>query len=213
MATEKKLSVDSPASKVVFSGTTQLVAGIESRIYSIRGQRVMLSPDLAELYGIETKVLLQAVRRNIERFPEDFHFSLTNQEFTVLRSQTVTSSWGGARYAPLAFTEQGVAMLSSVLRSPEAVAVNIEIMRTFVKLRGMLAEHTDLKRKLNALERKYDDNFKAVFEAIHSLMDTPAPSGYSRRRIGFTKDKEGSEATLQSKTTPPSKATKAKAAA
>jgi len=170
-------------------GTKQLMEGVESKIYSVRGHRVMFPPDLAELYGIETKVLLQAVRRNLDRFPEDFQFPLANQEFTNLRSQTVTSSWGGSRYAPVAFTEQGVAMLSSVLRSPKAVAVNIQIMRTFVKLRGMLAEHSDLKRKLNALEKKYDENFRMVFDAIHQLMDEPAPGAYGRRRIGFTKDK------------------------
>ena len=174
--------------KVVLQGTTQLVQGVESKIYSVRGMRVMFSHDLAELYGIETKVLLQAVRRNLDRFPEDFQFSPTNQEFTFLRSQTVTSSWGGTRYSPMAFSEQGVAMLSSVLRSPEAVAVNIQIMRTFVKLRDMLSEHADLKRKLNALEKKYDENFSLVFDAIHRLMDEPAPGAYSRRRIGFTRD-------------------------
>jgi hypothetical protein len=198
---------------VTLAGTTYLVAGVESKIYDIRGQRVMLSTDLAALYRVEPRVLMQAVNRNIERFPEDFAFSLSNQELANLKSQIVISSWGGARKPPTAFTEQGVAMLSSVLRSPEAIAVNIEIMRTFVKLRGMLAEHTDLKRKLNALERKYDDNFKAVFEAIHSLMDAPAASGYSRRRIGFTKDKEASEANPHSKATQPSKANNTKAAA
>ena len=179
-----------PKKRVVLQGTTQLVAGIESKIYFVRNCRVILSHDLAELYGIETKVLLQAVRRNLDRFPGDFQFSLTNQEFTILRSQTVTSSWGGSRYSPMAFTEQGVAMLSSVLKSPEAVAVNIEIMRTFVKLRGMLNEHADLKRKLNSLEKKYDDNFKMVFDAIHQLMDEPVPGPYGRRRIGFIKDRK-----------------------
>ena len=175
--------------KVIPAGTMQLVNGIESKIYMVRGQRVMMSTDLAELYGVETKVLLQSVRRGANRFPQDFAFSLTDQEFTILRSQVVTSSWGGSRYAPMAFTEQGVAMLSSVLRSPQAVSVNIEIMRTFVKLRSMLAEHEDMKRKLNALEKKYDDNFKVVFDAIHHLMDGPKPSAYSRRKIGFTKEK------------------------
>ena len=178
-----------PKKRVVAAGTTELVAGIESRIFSIRGIRVLLSPDLAELYGVDTKVLMQAVRRNLDRFPADFAFSLTDQEFALLRSQTVTSSPGGSRYAPMAFTEQGVAMLSSVLKSGAAIAVNVEIMRTFVKLRGMLAEHGDLKRKLDQLEKKYDDNFKMVFDAIHQLMDEPAAGGYSRRRIGFTKDK------------------------
>ena len=177
-----------PKKKVVLQGTAQLVAGIETRIYSIRGQRVMLSHDLAELYGIETRILMQAVRRNLDRFPADFQFLLTNQELTILISQSVTSNWGGTRKSPMAFTEQGVAMLSSVLSSPEAVAVNIQIMRTFVKLRDMLSEHADLKRKLNALEKKYDDNFSMVFAAIHQLMDEPKPGAYSRNRIGFTKD-------------------------
>ena len=150
--------------------------------------RVMLAPDLAALYKIETRALQQAVRRNPDRFPADFAFTLTEAEFAILRSQTVTSSWGGSRYPPMAFTEQGVAMLSSVLRSAEAIAVNIEIMRTFVKLRAMLVEHSDLKRKLDALEKKYDDNFRMVFDAIHQLMDEPAPGAYGRTRIGFTKD-------------------------
>lgn len=174
--------------KVVSAGTTQLVEGIESKIYVVRDHRVMMSTDLAALYGVETKVLLQAVRRAIDRFPADFAFVLTDQEFAFLRSLTVTSSWGGARYAPMAFTEQGVAMLSSVLRSPSAVAVNIETIRTFVKLRGMFAEHADLKRKLNQLEKKYDDNFRMVFDAIHQLMDEPGAKQYSRRKIGFTKE-------------------------
>ncbi len=177
-----------PKKRVVLRGTAQLVAGIETRIYSIREQRVMLSHDLAELYGIETRVLMQAVRRNLDRFPADFQFLLTNQELTILISQFVTSTWGGTRKSPMAFTEQGVAMLSSVLSSPEAVAVNIQIMRTFVQLRRMLSEHADLKRKLNAFEKKYDDNFSMVFDAIHRLMDEPSPGAYSRRRIGFTKD-------------------------
>ena len=168
------------------ASTTQLVPGIESSIYSLRGQRVMLSHDLAALYGIETKVLLQAMRRNLNRFPEDFQFSLTNQELTNLRSQIVTSSWGGTRYAPVAFTEQGVAMLSSVLHSPEAVAVNIQIMRTFVQLRGIVSEHQDLKRQLAAMERKYDGHFKVVFDAIKELMTTPEPA--KKKRVGFIQD-------------------------
>ena len=178
--------------KVVLAGTTQLVAGVESKIYSVRGMRVMFSHDLAQLYGIETKVLLQAVRRNLDRFPDDFQFTLTNQEFTVLRSQTVTSKTtgqdgrGGLRYAPMAFTEQGVSMLSSVLKSPEAVAVNIQIMRTFVRLRSILAEHEDLKRQLATMERKYDGHFKAVFDAIKELMTPPEPP--KNKRIGFIQE-------------------------
>jgi hypothetical protein len=157
---------------------------IERRIYLIRGHKVMLSPDLADLYAVEPRALVQAVKRNIERFPTDFMFQLTTKEFANLKSQFVTSSWGGLRRAtPYAFTEQGVAMLSSVLRSPRAVQVNIEIMRAFVRLREILATHKDLARKLEKLEKKYDAQFKVVFDAIRQLMQpTPPPP---RRRIGF----------------------------
>jgi hypothetical protein len=139
--------------------------------------------DLADLYGVETKALLQAVKRNLARFPEDFAFQLDKQEFINLRSQFVTSSWGGRRYPPYAFTEQGVAMLSSVLRSPQAIQVNIEIMRTFVKLRQLLASNAALARKLAALESKYDEQFKVVFDAIRELMRPPEPG--KKRPIGF----------------------------
>lgn len=167
--------------------------GAEEKIYVLRGLKVMLAQDLAVLYGVETRVLMQAVRRNAGRFPDDFAFSLARQDVADLRSQVVISSaqgkgHGGARYTTMAFTEQGVAMLSSVLRSERAVAVNIEIMRTFVKLRTMMSEHADLKRRLNALEQKYDQNFRDVFNAIHQLMDEPKPGAYGRRGIGFTKD-------------------------
>jgi hypothetical protein len=156
---------------------------IESQILFIRGQKVMLSMHLAELYDVEPRALVQAVRRNIERFPEDFMFQLSAGEFANLKSQIVISSWGGLRRAaPYAFTEQGVAMLSSVLRSKRAVMVNVEIMRAFVRLRQMLATHADLARKLAALERKYDSQFKAVFDAIRELM-TPPPA--KKRSIGF----------------------------
>ncbi|MDO9403547.1 MAG: ORF6N domain-containing protein [Polaromonas sp.] len=165
----------------------------EGKIYVLRGLKTMLAPDLAVLYGVETRVLLQGVRRNLSRFPEDFAFSLTNQDVVALRSQVVISNdapkgRGGARYTTMAFTEQGVAMLSSVLRSARAIAVNIEIMRTFVKLRSMLSEQSDLRRRLNALEQKYDQNFRDVFTAIHQLMDEPKPGAYSGRGIGFTKE-------------------------
>ena len=161
---------------------------IEKAILLIRGQKVMLDADLAELYGVETKVLVQAVKRNLERFPEDFMFQLSQEEFAILRSQTVTSSdWGGRRYRPYAFTEQGVAMLSSVLRSQRAIQVNIEIMRAFIRLRQMLASHVELARKLDALEKKYDAQFKQVFEAIRQLMAPPEPK---RRPIGFRKGDE-----------------------
>ncbi len=159
---------------------------IERCILEIRGQRVMLDADLATLYGVPTKALVQAVKRNIERFPADFMLQLTTAEFSNLRSQSVTSRWGGRRYAPYAFTEQGVAMLSSVLRSPQAIRVNIEIMRAFVRLRQLLASHADLSRKLDALEKKYDRQFKVVFDAIRQLMEPPAER--SKARIGFKGD-------------------------
>jgi len=162
---------------------------IERIILLIRKQKVILDADLATLYGVETRVLVQAVKRNLERFPGDFMFQLCREEFAVLRSQSVTSSdWGGRRYPPYAFTEQGVAMLSSVLRSQRAIQVNIEIMRAFIRLRQILASHVELARKLDALEKKYDAQFKEVFEAIRQLMTPPEPK---RRPIGFrTEDKQ-----------------------
>src|SRR5437879_10747075 len=156
---------------------------IEKRILFLRGQKVMLSTDLAELYEVEPRVLIQAVKRNIERFLEDFMFQLNLQEVRNLKSQFVISSWGGQRFLPYAFTDQGVAMLSSVLKSKRAVQVNIEIMRAFVRLRALLASNAELARKLAALEKKYDAQFKAVFDAIRELMTAPDPK--SRRPIGF----------------------------
>jgi len=156
---------------------------IESRIYLLRGHKVMLSPDLADLYEVEPRALVQAVKRNMERFPEDFMFQLSQEEFDNLKSQIVISSWGGRRRAtPYAFTEQGVAMLSSVLRSKRAVMVNVEIMRAFVRLRQMLAANADLASKLAALEKKYDAQFKVVFDAIRELM---APPAGKKLPIGF----------------------------
>jgi len=160
-----------------------LVKHIASRILLIRGRKVMLSTQLAELYGVLPKALVQAVKRNLERFPSDFMFQLTTQEFGNLKSQIVTSSWGGMRSAPYAFTEQGVAMLSTVLRSRRAVLVNIEIMRAFVRLRLILASNAELARKLAALERRYDTQFKVVFDAIRELM-TPNDLPH-KRRVGF----------------------------
>ena len=160
-------------------------AQIEQSIVLIRGHKAMLDSDLAELYGVETKVLNQAVQRNRNRFPSDFMFRLTEQEFSSLRSQIVTLETGRGRhrkYLPYAFTEQGVAMLSSVLRSKRAVQVNIEIMRAFVRLREILATHKDLARKLEALEKRYDSQFRVVFDAIRQLMTPPEPK---KRRIGF----------------------------
>jgi len=160
------------------------VERVERHILLIRSHKVMLDSDLAALYEVETKVLNRAVQRNRDRFPEDFMFQLTPDEFSNLRCQFGTSSyWGGRRHRPYAFTEQGVAMLSSVLNSPRAVQVNIEIMRTFVKLRQMLASHEDLARKLAALEKKYDAQFKVVFDAIRRLMTPQEPPKH--RQIGF----------------------------
>ncbi len=155
---------------------------IERSIFLIRGQKILLSRQLAELYGVETKVLNQAVARNRERFPDDFMFQLSKEELENLKSQIVTSSWGGVRVAPYAFTEQGVAMLSSVLNSDRAVHVNIEIMRAFVKLRQMLSSNVELARKLESLEKKYDEQFKVVFDAIRQLM---SPAARPKREIGF----------------------------
>jgi hypothetical protein len=157
---------------------------ITRAILLIRGQKVMLDSDLAQLYEVEPKVLNRAVKRNMTRFPGDFMFQLSPQEVEILRCQFGTSSWGGRRYLPYAFTEQGVAMLSSVLRSERAVRVNIEIMRAFVRLRQILSSHADLARKLETLEKKYDAQFKVVFDAIRELMTPPPPAG--KRRIGFT---------------------------
>ena len=144
----------------------------------------MLDADLAGLYGVTTKRLNEQVRRNRSRFPEDFMFQLTSTEAASLRSQIATSNKGrgGRRYAPYAFTEQGVAMLSTVLNSERAIQVNIEIMRAFVHLRQMLASNAQLARKLNALEKKYDSQFRVVFEAIRGLMTPPEPK---KRKIGF----------------------------
>ena len=161
---------------------------IESRIFLIRGQNVTLDADLAILYESETKALNRAIRRNLDRFPEDFMFQLTKQEVTNLRCQFGTSSWGGRRFPPYAFSEQGVAMLSSVLHSKRAIQVNVEIMRTFVRLRQMLTGNAELARKLAAMEKKYDVQFKVVFDAIRELMKPPEPK--KKRPIGFAPWKE-----------------------
>ncbi len=176
-------------SQIVTSISVILAERIDRRILSMRGQKVMLSTDLAEMYEVEPKALVQAVKRNRDRFPADFMFQLTRTEFANLKSQFVTSSWGGARRAaPYAFTEQGVAMLSSVLRSPRAVQVNITVMRAFVKLREILTTHRELARRLKEMESKYDKQFKVVFDAIRELM-TPSPR--PRRRIGFGEPSAG----------------------
>jgi hypothetical protein len=162
---------------------------ITRAILLIRGHKVMLDEDLAALYEVEVKVLNQAVSRNAERFPPDFMFRLTLEETTLLRSQIVTLKGGRGqhrKYPPCVFTEQGVAMLSGILRSRRAVLVNVEIMRAFVRLRQMLASHSDLARKLSALEKKYDAQFKVVFDAIRDLMTPPEPP--RKNRIGFLAD-------------------------
>jgi hypothetical protein len=178
-------------------------------IHVLRGERVLLDADLAALYGVETRVLVQAVKRNLARFPADFMFQLDEQEWADLRSQTgISSTWGGRRSVPYAFTELGVAMLSSMLGSERAIQVNISgttpgsdsaralssrscprgargrgpVMRAFTQLRGMLASHADLARKVEALERKYDGQFQVVFEAIRELMTPPVPA---KKPIGF----------------------------
>jgi hypothetical protein len=160
------------------------IESIVSKIIFLRGEKVLLDRDLAELYSVETKVLKQAVRRNIRRFPDDFMFELTKEEFEDWRSQFVTSNRDkmGLRYKPMAFTEQGVAMLSSVLNSNRAIEVNIAIMRAFVQLRKMISSHADLERKLVALEKKYDQQFRVVFDAIRALM---APPERPKKKIGF----------------------------
>jgi len=157
---------------------------IEKAIYLIRGEKVMVDRDLALLYGVETKMFNRAVKRNLKRFPPDFMFQLTADETYVLRYQIGTSKKGrgGRRYLPYVFTEQGVAMLSSVLNSERAVLVNIEIMRAFVKLRQMLASNAELSRRLDELESKYDRHFKVVFDAIRKLMLPPVRD---RKEIGF----------------------------
>ena len=158
---------------------------IISRIYLIRGQKVMLDEDLAEMYGVETKRLNEQVKRNIDRFPADFMFQLTASEFKDLKSQNATSSWGGRRKLPTAFTEYGVLMLSSVLNSPTAIQVNIRIMRVYAKLREMLLTHKDILLKLEQLEKQVVSNsedIQMVFSALKQLMQEPNPP---RKRIGF----------------------------
>ncbi len=157
---------------------------IESRIFQIRGKKVMLDRDLAILYEVETRILIQAVKRNAKRFPDDFMFRLTTEETAIWRSQIVISkNWGRRRYLPYAFTQEGVAMLSSVLNSERAILVNIQIMRAFVSLRRIALTYTGLKRKINDMEKKYDSQFNVVFEAIRQLIEPPPEP--SKRKTGF----------------------------
>jgi hypothetical protein len=163
--------------------TKAIAERIRQTIFLIRGQKVMLDVHLAELYEVETRALIQAVTRNRTRFPRDFMFQLTKREFANLRSQIVISSlWGGRRRAPYAFTEHGVAMLSSVLRSNRAISVNIEIVRAFVYLRRIISEHADLAKRIDELEELYDGKFQIVFDAIRGLIQPPAKE---KKRIGY----------------------------
>lgn len=156
---------------------------IAQLVLFIRGERVILDRDLASLYGVTTKALNQAVKRNAARFPAEFMFQLTKSEYEALRSQSVTLKRGQhLKYLPYVFTEQGVAMLSSVLRSPRAIEVNIAIMRTFVQLRRLIESNRELGRKIEALEQKYDEQFAVVFAAIKELIAPPTPQ---RKQIGF----------------------------
>ena len=163
---------------------------IINKIYLIRGKKVMLDKDLSEMYGVETKALNQAVKRNIERFPKDFMFVLNQKEFQHLRSQIVTSSWGGARYLPIAFTEQGVSMLSSVLNSSVAIQVNIQIIRIFTRMKEMLLTNKDILLKLEKMEKDVKENkqdIALIFSALKQLLNQPTPK---RRLIGFNRKDE-----------------------
>jgi hypothetical protein len=174
---------------------------IESRIHLIRGKKVILDSDLSALYEVETKQLKRAVRRNIERFPEDFMFELTKDELEILRCQIGTSSWGGKRYQPFAFTEHGVAMLSGVLNSDRAVAINIQIMRAFVRIRNLVSDNAELKRAIQTIERRVNDHDKALEIAFNTLKKFIVPkellpkeySPEEKKKMGFGKDKRNHE--------------------
>lgn len=170
---------------------------IVDKIYIVRGRKVMFDVDLSEMYGVETKRLKRQVRRNIERFPDDFMFELTKEEIENLRCQFGTSSWGGSRYLPMVFTEQGVAMLSSVLGSPTAIEVNIKIIRVFTKMREMLFAHKDILVKLEQIEKElmkqdskmkgYENDIQTIFDALKELLNPPSQP---RQRIGFRRKDE-----------------------
>ena len=177
MARERKRTIEKTALAVVPPER------IERRILLLRGQKVMLDQDWAELYGVTTGNLNKAVRRNAGRFPDDFMFELTPAERANLSFQSGRASWGGRRTPPYAFSEQGVAMLSSVLHSERAIQVNVAIMRAFVRPRQLLSSNEDLRHKLEALEREYDAQFRVVFDAIRELMEPPPPA--KKGRIGF----------------------------
>ncbi|MEA2338435.1 MAG: hypothetical protein QOE82_2442 [Thermoanaerobaculia bacterium] len=170
--------------------TKRIADRVRQSIFVIRGQKVMLDAHLAELYAVPTRMVIQALTRNRSRFPRDFMFRLTKREFANLRSQIeISSLWGGRRSLPYAFTEQGVSMLSSVLRSKRAIAVNIEIMRAFVYLRRMVSDHAELARRIDELEERYDGEFEVVFDAIRTLIKQPEKP---RKRIGYLVSTTGS---------------------
>jgi hypothetical protein len=170
--------------------TKAIAERIRQSIFLIRGQKVMLDAHLAELYAVPTRIVIQALTRNRTRFPRDFMFRLSQREFANLRSQIeISSLWGGRRSLPYAFTEQGVAMLSSVLHSKRAIGVNIEIMRAFVYLRRIVSEHADLAKRIDELEENYDGKFQIVFDAIRGLIQPPVPE---KKRIGYLVSTPGS---------------------
>ena len=160
---------------------------VESKILLIRGQKVILDRDLAELYGVETRVLKQAVRRNIQRFPEDFMFKLNQEEFNDLRSQIVMSSsgWGGLRYAPMAFTEQGVAMISSVINSEKSIAINIMIIRAFVRMRELISNNVELAHKISELERRLDTHDEIIVDIVNTVKSLLESKVNNKKIIGF----------------------------
>lgn len=176
---KKKISKKSPEKSTV------LFEVIEQKIFLLRGKRVIIDRDLAKLYGVSTKILNQAVKRNKDRFPEDFMFPFSHEEIRWWKSENSISqeAWGGIRHVPLAFTEQGIAMLSSVLRSKRAVSVNVQIMRTFIRLREYMRDNSDIRRKLELLEKKYDENFHIVFDAIKKIIQYDVDD--KKRVIGF----------------------------
>ena len=162
-----------------------IVSKIESKIYLIRGEKILLDKDLAEMYGVETKQLKRAVRRNIDRFPDVFMFELSKEEFQNLRNQFGTSSWGGTRYSPMAFTEQGVAMLSSVLNSSQAIEVNIQIMRVFVKMRKWVENYSGLLQKIESLEESSKDHSEAIIYLYDQIKYLIKDEELPRKQIGF----------------------------
>jgi hypothetical protein len=162
------------------------IKDIASRIHTIRGVKVMFDRDLADLYRVETKRLKEQVRRNVDRFPPDFMFEITDHEFTNLRSQFATSSWGGPRYVPMAFTEQGVAMLSGVLNSKTAIQINVQIMRAFVQLRHLIIDHIELKREVDELRKQTEERFQVVFTVLDELV---SEDDGVVRKIGFIESK------------------------